>query len=298
MPTVTLFAQNLRAPSHMEWVNGQLLVSEHSAGTIKDASSGGDMMNATPFASGLRGPASILPLPGGGILVSESWGGEVKDISAGGDMSSTSAFATGLSAPYSLARIVDPEDDEEHIFVSEHDQNAWYSWISDITTGGSSHTVYVSDGPTIHGPPGLSPLSSWPNNWPKYAVASCVKKWIEPGFDGKLYVAVGSLGQILDVPSGGGAYIDLVKNGHLAGWGLHRCGGIKWHPHRQRLFVAEPEAGSIMAIDPANPKTHIFEPPVVRGLRNPTCIRFGGSDGEVMYVCGQADGCIWKIENF
>jgi hypothetical protein len=298
MPKVTLFAQNLRAPSHMEWVNGQLLVSEHSAGTIKDITNGGDMKDVAPFAWGLNGPASILPVPGGPILVSESWGGTVRDITGGGDVSGRSAFASGLTGPYSLGRVqVDP-DEPERIFVSEHDAQARWGWVSDITAGGSQHPVYVSDQPTILGPPGLTPISSWPQDWPQFAVASCVKQWKEPGTAGKLYISLGALGQILEVPTGGGAYIDLVKNGAMVAWGLHRCGGIKWHTQRNRLFVAEPEAGSIMEVDPATPQHYLFKPPVVRGLRNPTCIRFSGAAGEIMYVCGQADGCVWKIEDF
>lgn len=72
MPDVELHAANLVNPSHMEWTfDGRLLVSQPTNGSIIDITDGGDMSHATPWVTGLDGPASILPRENGEILVAE-----------------------------------------------------------------------------------------------------------------------------------------------------------------------------------------------------------------------------------
>jgi glucose/arabinose dehydrogenase len=116
---VQLFATNLMNPSHMEWTkDGRLLVSECTAGNIKDVTEGGDMAHKTPVAYGLKGPSSIRPLDDGRILVAEMWGGSIRDISQNGDVSRIAPFAHSLSGPYSIATVKRKNDGESRIYVT------------------------------------------------------------------------------------------------------------------------------------------------------------------------------------
>lgn len=293
MPNVMLFASNLHNPSHMEWTNdGRLLVSEHSAGQIKDITAGGNALNIPPFAFNLKGPAGILPRSDGSILVAETWGGTIRDIASGGDMSSTTPYSQNLSAPYSL---VERElSGVPQVFVSEM-YNGRDSWIDNITDGANPKR-YVDEIPARPGAAGPTPLSSWPDEWQKFAGSGCVINW-QDGKGSVHYIAVGSLGMILDVSSSGGKYFDLLINKKAIAWDLQRVGGIKLHPTNGLLYAVEPEAGNVIAINPSTPKSYRFEPPVIRGLTRPTCIRFS-EDGLIMYVCGQGEGVIWKVTDF
>lgn len=294
---VEVFATNLHAPSHMEWtLDGRLLVSEHTAGQMKDVTRGGDMRDVKPFASGLQGPASILPLEDGRILVSETWAGRVTDISSGGDISRKKPFASDLIMPYTFAHWRS-KGGRERITVSES-FGPFNAQNTDITRGGgrADFEPYVQDMPSIPGAPGLTPLFAWPDNWEMFAAAECVKNWTGV-YDDSLIVAVGPLGQILKVPDEGGKYSHLVERGCLIAWGLQRMGGMKAHPTDGRIYAVQPECGSVIAIDPSTPQNYRFEPPVVQGLNTPTCPRFS-PDGETMFVCGSGNGVIWKVTNF
>jgi len=286
----------------MEWTSdGRLLVSEHSAGRVKDVTSGGDMRDVEPFAYGLNGPAGILCSSDGTILIAESWGGNVKDISGGGDASGSKPFSSGLSIPYSLCH-VQKGDGTVHIYVSESDDSR-ESWISDITDGGErdESDKYIVDIPVVHGAPGVTPLNSWPNNWENFAATGCVKNWQDQsgptGITSNHFIAIGGLGQIIDASAGGGAYIDLIRDNKLIAWGLSGLGGMKIHPTNGLIYAVEPAKGNIVVVNPANPKNYVFESPLIRGLIWPTCIRFS-SDGATMYVCSQGNGVIWQITDF
>jgi len=281
----------------MEWtLDGRLLVSEHTTGQVKDATKGGDMRDAKPFAYGLKGPSSILPLEDGRILVSQTWGGQVAEISQGGDISKYEPFATDLSMPYTLSR-TRRMDGSERITVSES-FGPFRTQITDVTKGGGRDNFhpYVEKMPSIPGAPGLTPLEVWPEDWETIAAAGCVKSWTCCYLD-SLLVAVGALGQIIRVPDGGGEYFDLVEKGHLIAWGLQRMGGMYVHPFDGRVYAVQPEHGSVIAINPEEPQNYRFEPPVVQGLNMPTCPRFS-ADGETMFVCGSGEGAIWKVTNF
>ena len=151
MPSVQLHAVNLINPSHMEWtLDGRLLVSQSTAGSVVDITDGGNMLNATPFATGLQGPASILPRKTGEILVAEMWGGTVRDISQGGDVSSDQPWIDGLSGPYSLA------EKDGRIFVTES-YNGRDSWLSEITGKRRREQPVVSNIPVSPGYVGQTP---------------------------------------------------------------------------------------------------------------------------------------------
>jgi hypothetical protein len=293
---VELFATNLYTPSHMEWTpDGRLLVSEHTAGQIKDITHGGDMRQALPFAHGLRGPSSILPLEDGRILASEMWGGRVIDISSGGDMSKQEPFAKELAAPYSLAC------QEASIFVTER-SGKLSAQVTDITAGGgrNSHRPYVTRIPIVPllGLEGLAPPEIGQEKWADFSNA-CADWLTTVGLGDQTWIVVGSsvLGQLVRVPKDGGSYLDLAEQGHLLAKGLNWMGGEIQHPYDHLVYVAQPLKGTIMAIDPTTLQDYRFVPPVVQGLNMPTCVRFS-SDGETMFVCSMPTGSIWKITHF
>lgn len=296
MVRIELFATNLINPSHMEWTpDGRLLVSEHTAGRVKDITEGGDMRDVEPVAVGLEGPAGILPLDDGRILVSETWGGRVRDISRGGDVSEHEPFATELSMPYSLAQRSGKGDGR--IFVSES-FGPHHAQTTNLREGGKREDFepYILNMPSVAGSPGGTPLESWPDRWEGFAASNCIKNWQVESPLGH-FVAIGPLGQILDATEGGGEYMDLVKDGRLIAWGLGRMGGMFLNERDERLYAVEPEYGSVVAVDPKEPANHRFEPRVVRGLRSPSCPRFT-DDGETLLVCSSADGVIWRITDF
>ena len=302
MVHVELFATNLNNASHMEWANdGRLLVNEHSAGTIKDITHGGDMKDVAPVAHGLKGPAGILPMPDGRLLVAETWGGTIRDVSTGGDVSQRPPFAVELSMPYSM--VVAKKDGASRLFVSEC-QDYRSSWVTDFTEGGGrrSHAFYAKGLPTLPGSPGVTPahIENWPQNWQNYAAGQYIRMWQEGGIPLAAnihFVSVGPLGQIIDLSSGGGTYSELLDAGRVFAWGLGRIGGIKMHPTNGLLYGTEPENGVVFAVDPKVRRNYRFDPPVVRGLVKPTCLRFS-ADGQTMYVCGQGEGVVWRITDF
>ena len=298
---VQLLVTNLHNPSHMEWTpDGRLLVSEHTKGQVKDVTraliQGGDMSEIEPFAYGLDGPASIAPLQDGRILVAETWSGCIKDISGGGDMRKAQPFAVGLSMPYSIVEIV--RDRGSNIYVSEG-FGPHRGQITEVTDGGDrdNFRAYVTGLPSVPGEAGLTPLRSWPHRWEEFAAAGCVKDWETPGPSRTHYIAVGPLGQIIDVTDGGGDYLDLVEQGRLVAWGLHRLGGMILNRLDERIYAVEPKNGNVIAVDPTVPTNCQFEPPVVRGLNMPTCPRFS-DDGQTLFVCDSGVGGVWRVNDF
>ena len=291
---VKLHATDLVSPSHMEWTqDGRLLVSEHSAGRIKDITDGGDMINAQEFAFNLKGPAAILPLETGEILVAETWAGKVTDISSGGDMAGVAPYIEGLSNPYSLATRND------RIYVSEH-YNGRNSWISDIT---DKKNVFrkLDNIPARPGASGQVPFEAT-NEWQKVASSGCIISWQSSPFspkNGKIahFVSVGAMGQVLDIADFSGDYIDAIKERKAVAWDLGRLGAVKMNEGDGYVYVVEPEHGTVVRFNPEEPKNMRFEPPVVRGINFPTCLRFS-PDWKDMYVCSQGDGVVWKVEDF
>ena len=295
MPDVQLHAVNLTNPSHMEWtLDNRLLVSQSTAGSVVDITDGGDMMNAKPFASGLKGPASILPRRTGELLVAEMWGGSVRDIADGGDVGSKPAWVDGLSGPYSLAeRKVESGD---RVFVTES-YNGRDAWLSEISGGKRRDKPMIDNIPVKPGFVGQTPIDSWPSEWQKFALGNCVKDWQEvDAARNAHYLAISEMGQVMDVTDMEGDYMELIKNKRAIAWGLKQVGALKHHPTNGLLYITQPSSGEVVALDPDRPQNYHFQPPVVQGFKYPSCIRFS-DDGETMFVCDQADGVIWKVRD-
>ena len=252
-------------------------------------------MNARPFATGLQGPASILPRSSGEILVAEMWGGSVRDIARGGDVSGNSPWIGGLSGPYSLAQRTGTGGGR--LFVTES-YNGRDSWLSEITDGQKREQRVVDNIPVKPGYVGQTPLESWPGGWQKYALGGCERNWmdIDPA-RGTHYLAVSHLGQIMDISDVEGDYMDLVKDQRAIAWGLDQVGALKAHPRNGRLYATQPLSGNVIAVDPNTPQNYHFQPSVVEGFKYPSCVRFS-DDGETMFVCDQADGVVWKVRDF
>lgn len=279
----------------MEWtITGRLLVSEHTAGRVMDITNGGDMLDAQPFASGLRGPSSILPV-GDRLLVAETWSGRITDIINGGKFNPANVFADGLVSPYSLAAIAVDEIASPRIFVSER-LSLFNGQITDVSDGGSREAFrpHVTNVPVK---PGKTPLDAWPSGWEKIASAGCENApWVTDSA-GELYFEVGHLGQIVRSPQDGGDYPELEEMGCVVAWGLDRIGGMKAHPTDGQIYAVAPDRGSVVSVDPTTSTHYGFNPAVVQGFGQPTCVRFNDT-GEVMYVCSSGDGVIWKVSDF
>jgi len=312
-PTVELHARNLHNPSHLEWTqDGRLLVSEHTAGRIKDVTEGGDMQGEDAFATGLRAPASIEPLPDGRLLASDTWGDRIVDVTDGGEVSESDEFATGLENPYSLCRV--RVDDGYRLYATES-LDGRRNVVTDVTGGGPiSATDRVVDGVhSIPTAPGISPLpdadwadrydndKTWQEQWDQYASGHCDDDWVTGG-KSRIFMKTRSMGHITEItdvdPDGDPVeYQELIENGAVVADGLGKVGGIKYNVDDGFIYGAETEAGELFRVDPDNPGGQRFNPPLVTGLTNPSCLRIG-PDSETLYACDQGDGVIWKITDF
>jgi glucose/arabinose dehydrogenase len=278
----------------MEWtLDGRLLISEHTAGRVLDITDGGDMRDAESFAWGLSGPTSILPLPDGRLLVSEMWSGRIADITGGGDASTRDPFAVDLKGPYSLSRL------GGSVYVVEHPK-ALVSQITEVI-GQSERRPHVTNIPGIplQGMEGMTPPTSWPDHWTEYFFGC--NDWKTPvriGDTDTLALNSSALGYLFKVPGEGGEFSDLVDgNDTIIATGLGHMGGMSQHPVTEQLYVTLPKEGGVISIDPTQRKDYRFEPPVIRGLNMPSCVRFSPS-GDEMYVCSFAVGGVWKITGF
>ncbi len=291
-PRVELFATNLHTPTHMEWSqDGRLLVSETTAGRVTDITSGGDFIESAPFAWGLRGPASICPLPDGRILVAEIWGNRITDVSLGGDCMGRVPVADELNHPYSLGQM------GSRVFVVERGGLS-HTQVRDVTPDcNTTGEVYVSRIPAVPmlGLEGLRPMGTDQRD----LAMGCDSWKLVAMIDGheRMIVSSSALGQLLVVPDGGGDYLDLVDRGCLLAYGLPWKGGFTQNPADGRIYVTLPTRGEVVAVDPHEPGDYRYARPVVTGLNLPTCVRFS-EDGDTMFVCSMPGGAIWSVTGF
>lgn len=295
---VELHASNLMTPSHMEWTpDGRLLVSETTAGRIKDITKPGNYLDVAPFASGLKGPSSIVPLQDGRIYVCETWANRIVDVSLGGDSSENLPFLDGLQRPYSLTYLGD------HLEVVER-ESITTNRVLKINPETGSKEVLIKNIPAVPMPglEGILPLESFPDNWEyEWSMYSGCAGWKTKIFteDGQEFNVSSSsaLGQIVKDPETETDYMDLVKKGNLIASGLDWKGGMIQNPVNKMLYVTQPHKGTILEINPFESKDYRFSAPIIQGLNMPTCVRFS-PDGNSMYVCSAPTGSIWKFTGF
>jgi hypothetical protein len=321
IPDVAPFATGLHNPTHMDVLtDGRVLVSDHTAGMVMDITGGGDFVGAKPHAFNLEGPAGILEMDGS-IFVSEAWGGRVADITRRGDARRSEPYASGLFGPYGLAGL--KVDTGFRVFVGEKlpgmlinsdFEPGNVAQLTEITGGGTRDDFrpLLTEIPTKHGLPGKTRIGDWPDHWQRFATACC-RKWaiafpLRPQTPTRrpsqsadsphlLYVSDGDLGHVVGVPHDGGAYGDVVASGNVVAWGLPGIAAMKEHPLDGLTYAPLFDPGTVQAIDPMQPRTYWFTPPIVQGISHPMCVRFS-NDGETMYVCSSADGVVWKVTNF
>lgn len=302
------FVIGLQKPSHMEWTaDRRLLVSEHRAGQIKDITEGGDARQMRPFASGLRGPAALLPL-GDRVLATEFFGGRVSDVARGGDVSKNEPFATGLNLPYNI--VATRQDGDVRIIVSE-DVSLGVTRYTDITRGGDpkQFTSFIGEIPG-------RPHYQKPRQIDVKAVADMRSDFYETVIGGdkcgnwgiaaplkggkQLVLSVSSLGMIVRVPEGGGRFMSFLDDpANVLAWGLAPMGGMKEHPTNGLIYVSQPDRGAVMAVDPEDPHNYVSDATVLELPRPgfPRCIRFS-EDGDSMYVCDGGNGIVWRVTDF
>jgi hypothetical protein len=145
---------------------------------------------------------------------------------------------------------------------------------------------------------GLTPYELWPDKWQDVAMGC--SDWITPVStnDGDyLVVTCSPLSELLKIPADGGDYFELADRGNILATGLGWSGGLIQHPKNGKVYVTQPKEGTIMAIDPNEQRDYRFEPPVVKGINTPSCVRFN-SQGDEMYICSMPTGSVWKVSNF
>ncbi|GAA5337391.1 MULTISPECIES: hypothetical protein [Thermus] len=301
------FAWNLHAPTHMEWTpDGRLLVVERTTGKVKDVTKGGDMEEAKPFAWGLQGPSSMCPLPDGRIILSEFWGERVVDITHGGPASQMPVFCSGLIRPYSITCVRSRKGSHRIFVVSSARSDSLEDvrgLVSEITTG--TPTPVIIDIPSRRsvGTEGFTPPETWPENWSAFASKCSKNSWTTflPDVEDTLVLAISSLGRVVVFPleeqnSRPQSALEIAER-HTIGYDLGELGGIIGHPYNHLLYVTQPIQGTIIALDPQESRSYAFDPPVVRGLPSPTCVRFT-PDGEKMLVCSPTNGVVWEVTGF
>lgn len=305
---VELHVVGLQRPTHMEWTpDGRLLVSEHRAGAVKDITHGGEATEIATYASGLRGPAALLPIEDR-ILVTEMLGGRVTDISQGGDVTNREPFASGLRLPYNIVGA--PNGDETRIVVSE-DASLGILQYTDITNGGSRSDFvpfittiparsHYQMKPTIDFDELTTdtPTGEFDFFMPPKCGSWGIVYAIEDSSD--LVVAASSLGLIARVPQDGGDFMSLVADhDRVLAWGLDLMGGMKEHPTDGMIYVSQPHRGCVLAVDPSEPHNYVFDAPVLELPRPgfPSCIRFS-PEGDTMFICDAGHGVVWKVEGF
>lgn len=304
---IELFAVGLHNPSHMEWTpDGRLLVSDLTAGKVFDITDGGDVTQMTPVADGLGGPAAIVPVDDR-ILVAESLAGRVSDIAGG----TARTFANGINFPYSMALF--EKEGGRRILVSEA-VSEFRSQYLDIAQGGERNDfkVFISDIPRrlVHIFAGKYPSTfvlrnGYPlaeGNAPSILMNGC-NAWSTRLMldDGSVHLGmkIGSLGAFVRVPDEGGSAFDMLEDrSNVLASGLDPvAAGCIQHPTNGKVYITQPLSGEVRAFDPNQPGYLGFEPPVISGLNQPTCVRFS-PDGEFMYACGQGDGVVWRVANY
>lgn len=300
------FAWNLHAPTHMEWApDGRLLVVERTTGKVKDITKGGDMEEAKPFAWGLHGPSSMCPLPDGRVLLSEFWGDRVVDITHGGSASQMPVICSGLIRPYSLTRVRSRNGSYRIFVVSSARPKSLddvRGLVSEITTG--MPVPIIRDIPSRRSPgtEGLTPPESWPENWGAFASKCSKTSWTDflPDEEDTLVLAISSLGRVVVFPLEQNpqplSALEIAER-HTIGYDLGELGGIKGHPYNHLLYATQSLQGAVVALDPQESRSYAFDPPVVRGLPTPTCVRFT-PDGEKMLVCSPTNGVVWEVTGF
>ena len=288
-------AWNLHAPTHMEWSSdGRLYVSEHTSGTIRDITRGGDASRSRPVARGLEGPAAVKPRQDGTLLVTETWGDRLSIVGPNGKRET---IVEDLQAPYALG-IVDPERENE-VIVSES-ESLHLTRILLIDLSKNQRRIILDKIPARHGEPGLARPGDWPD-WERHAAAGCVKNWIDPLHPRYIHVAVGAMGQIIRVPKAKlenatpVSYADFISQAveAVVVKGASVLGGIYYHEPDDHLYWLHPLAGELMAAPAEGCLNVHFTPPLLRGLRGPTCVRPGLKPG-TFFVCSSADGVVWE----
>lgn len=304
---IELFAWGVHNPSHMEWTpDGRLLLSDVTAGRVFDITDGGDLSEKAPVAEGLAGPTALVPVDDM-VLVVESIAGRISNIANG----RRETFASGINFPYSAALY--EKDGRRQILASEVVSEFRAQYL-DITSGGerASFDVFISDIPRrrVQLFAGKHPTGhvdgngqALPGNSNPGVLMNGCNTWLTRLVfgDGSVHLGmkVGALGAFMRIPDAGGSAFDLLEDrANVLASGLDPVGsGCIQHPTSRRVYVTQPLTGEIRAFDLDAPGYLGFEPPVVSGINQPTCVRFS-PDGRFMYACGQGDGVVWRIANF
>ncbi|QXJ32322.1 YncE family protein [Saccharolobus shibatae] len=278
-----IHAYGMLHPGHMEWTpDGRLLVSEFGRGRVLDATKGGNMRDAIPFAYNLSHPAAILPHKDR-ILVADAGFNAILDITEGGDQSRPKVVAK-ISGPYGLAVY------HNEIYATFSTQTE-----SGIVKIGKNEEVirHVTGFPVV------------PSMWSKiYKLISPCNKWETPPTADLdiLIFGHGGLGKLYDASHGGD--FNYLERSNVLVNGLSEPIGMIYNRHDKNLYVVESKGADVKSVsleelkiarDTHEPIDLRLRAPIVSGFYEPRCVRFS-DDGKIMYVCDIAAGVIWKVK--
>jgi hypothetical protein len=270
-------AWGLLHPGHMEWTkDGRLLVSEYGRGRVTDITDGGDYRDATPFATGLSNPAGIITTyQGSGILVADNGSDEIIDISHGGDVSGSPRAIFSVPAAYGIVEF------QGGIYANFSDEHR--NGVVKLAVGRS-----FTESETVSGD-----FPTGPSSGPAYSphFSGCSKNWTSIAAGERILYSHAALGAIYDVT-------DPTEVGPLESRkvvsDLSNPLGMWYDEGFRLLFIAERDTGSVKAVPLNSPVSPRFIPPLVTGLRFPSCIRLA-PDRSALYVCDFHDCCVWRV---
>lgn len=270
-------ATSLSLPSHMGLTSdGRILVSEFSAGRVRDITEAGDYADTSrgAYATGLIRPGGIAPLADGRIMVADSGAGAIFDVTTPGPVTDAAAVFTDVPHPYSLL------ETSTGIFVS-YSNDAW-AGVVEVVPG----ERFSLDPPTfVHSFPVEKTME------PFRASTGCGGSWATTLKDGRFMFGHAALGAIFDVTNGGHFY-DLREERYA--WGLQQPLGMIIDPLDGNLYVCERYTGVIKRIPHAGGYARFAEP-LIAGFQEPSCIRFT-PDGSRAYVCDRALDTVYRLE--
>jgi DNA-binding beta-propeller fold protein YncE len=270
-------ATSLSLPSHMGLTHdGRILVSEFSAGRVRDITEAGDYADTSKgaYATGLIRPGGIAPLADGRIMVADAALGSIFDISEPGPATSDDAVFTDVPHPYSLLEA------NGKIFVS-YSNDEWAGVVEVVPGSGFS-----ADEPTfVHSFPVVKTME------PFRSQTGCGGSWATTLKDGRFMFGHAALGAIYDVTDGGHFY--ELRDKRYA-WGLQQPLGMIIDPLDGNLYVCERYSGVIKRI-PHSGGYARFAEPLMAGFQEPSCIRFT-ADGKHAYVCDRALDTVYHLD--
>lgn len=190
-------------------VDNSSTVVPRPAGTLPSVPQG---FAVSVFATGLKGPRALAVAPNGDVFVALSDGGEIDVLASRNGKLRRSTFADGFAQPHGMAF-------HDGAFYVADTEAVWKLGYRDGALKAGAKTRVTRDS---FGPKG-----------------GHFTRDIAFGPDGKLYLAIGSLGNVAENPLPRATVQQVDAQGHLSTFasGLRNPVGIAFYPGTDNLFV-------------------------------------------------------------